>query len=106
MIKSDELIKELLQSLLSRYQSGLKTLIKGNDFIFDCVHLLYYKCRKINFKRGSWCIDSLNCLKTKKASINTFNKKDKKCFKYAVTVPLNHKKNWGHPKKITNIKLF
>ena len=32
--------------------------MRGSDFIFDYVHLLYYKCHKINFKRGGSYIDS------------------------------------------------
>ena len=39
--KTVEVIEELFQSLLSRYQIGLETLMKGSDFIFDCDHLLY-----------------------------------------------------------------
>ena len=36
--KADEIIKEIYQPLLSRYQAGLKTSIKASDFIFDCVY--------------------------------------------------------------------
>ena len=50
--KAHEVIEELFQSLLSRYQIGLETSMKGSDFIFDCVNLSYWKCHKINFKRG------------------------------------------------------
>ena len=50
--KSDEIIEELFQSLLSRYQIALETSIRGSDFIFDCAHLLYYKCHKIDLKYG------------------------------------------------------
>ena len=45
---TNEVIKELFESLLNRYQIGLETSIRSIDFIFDCVHLLYYKCHKIN----------------------------------------------------------
>ena len=48
--KADEVIEALFQSILSRYQTPLETSIKsmkGSAFIFDCVHLLYYKCHKI-----------------------------------------------------------
>ena len=38
--KVDEVIEELFQSLLYRYQIRLETS-KGSDFIFHCVHLLY-----------------------------------------------------------------
>ena len=46
--KTDEVIKELLESLLNRYQIGLETSMKGSDFIFHCINLLHYKCHKIN----------------------------------------------------------
>lgn len=35
--KADEVIGELFKSHLSRYQIGLETLMKGNNFIFDGV---------------------------------------------------------------------
>ena len=35
--KADEVIKELFQSLLSRYQIGLETSMKGSEFVIDCV---------------------------------------------------------------------
>ena len=58
--KADEVIEELFRSLLCRYQIGLEMSLRGSDFIFDCVHLLYYKCQ-INFKRGESYIDSPDC---------------------------------------------
>ena len=33
--KANEAIKELFESLLSRYQNGLETAMKGSDFVFD-----------------------------------------------------------------------
>ena len=42
--KADKVLEELFQSLLSRYQIVLETSMKGSNFIFDSVHLLYYKC--------------------------------------------------------------
>ena len=41
---TDEVIEELFGSLLNSYQIGLEKLMRGSDFIFDRVHLLYYKC--------------------------------------------------------------
>ena len=38
----------------------------GRDFILDCVHLLYYKCQKINPNRGGSCKGFPDCIKTKK----------------------------------------
>ena len=60
--------------------------MKGSDFVFDCVHLLYYQCHKINLNRGGSYIDSPDLIKIQKAAINSINKKDNKCFQYAVTV--------------------
>ena len=45
----NEVVNELFESLLSRYQIGLETSLRGNDFIFNSVELLCYKCHKINF---------------------------------------------------------
>ena len=42
--KADEVIEERFQTRFSRYQIGLETSVKGNECVFDCVHLLYYKC--------------------------------------------------------------
>ena len=45
--KADEVIKELFELLLYRCQTGLEISIKGSDFIFNCVNLLYYEWYKI-----------------------------------------------------------
>ena len=39
--KADEVIEELLQLLLSKYQTGLEKSMKGNEFVFGCAYLLY-----------------------------------------------------------------
>ena len=41
--KEDEVIEKLFKSLLNRYQIASETSMRGSDFIFDCVHLWYYK---------------------------------------------------------------
>ena len=43
----DKVIKELFDSLKNSYQNNLE-LMKGEEVDFDYVHLLYYKCQKIN----------------------------------------------------------
>ena len=40
--------------------------MKGSDFVFACVHLLYYKCHKRNPNRGGSYIDSSDFIKNKK----------------------------------------
>ena len=66
--KADEVREQFFQLFFSRYQIGLETSMKDNDFIFDCVHLLYYKCHKINFKSNASYLDSPNWMKNKKAT--------------------------------------
>ena len=43
--EADEVIKEFFESLKNRYQNNLQ-LMKGSEFVFNYVHLLYYKCHK------------------------------------------------------------
>ena len=45
--EADEFIKALFSLLKNRYQNNLESM-KGNEFVFVYVHLLYYKCHKIN----------------------------------------------------------
>ena len=46
--EADEIIKELFDSLLQKYKKGLEESMKGSEFVFDTVDLLYYKLRKIS----------------------------------------------------------
>ena len=86
--ETDEIIEELFESLLQRYQRGLEESMTGSDFFFDIVDILYYSLNKISLVRGGSYIDSSECLKNKKETINPKNN-DGKCFLYAITVALN-----------------
>ena len=77
--------------------------MKGSEFVLDYVHLMYYKCHKINPNRGGSYPD---WIKNKKVTINPINKKDNKCFQCAITVPLNYEEITKDPKRITKIKPF
>ena len=79
--------------------------MRGSEFLFDSVDLLYYKLHKISLDRGGSYIDSPKWLKNKKATLNSKNN-DNKCFQYAITVALNQKNNKKDPQRITKIKLF
>ena len=70
--------------------------------VFDYVHSLYYKSHKINPNRGGSYIDSPDWIKKKTTTINPINKRDNKCFQYAVTVALNYE----IIQRITKIKPF
>ena len=45
--ETDEIIEEL-----QIYPKGLEESMKGSEFIFDSVDLLYYKCYKLTLNRG------------------------------------------------------
>ena len=62
---ADEVMKELLDWLKNRYQNNLESM-KGSEFVFGYVHLLYYKCRKIKLNCGGSYIDSPDCIKKQK----------------------------------------
>ena len=74
--KADEVVEELSESLLNRYQNNQEKQIKSSEFDFDYVHLLYCKCHKINPNLGGLHIDSPDWIKNKKAAKNPINKKD------------------------------
>ena len=94
MIGSDtnEMIKDLFGSFLQKYQEGLKESMIGSEFVYDSVDVLYYNLNKVSLSRGGSHIDFPKWFKNKKATINPQNKKDDKCFKYALTVAMNYEK--------------
>ena len=102
---ANEVVNELFESLLSRYQIRLEKSMRRSNLIFDSVQLLYYKCHKIKFKRGGSYIDSTDWIKNEKGTVNPKNE-DEKCFQYAVMLTLNHGKIESHPERVSNIKAF
>ena len=46
--EKNDIINELFKSFLRRYHEGLETKMKGSEFVFDSVDLLYYNLHKIN----------------------------------------------------------
>ena len=84
--ETDEIIEELFESLLQRYQEGLEESMKGSEFIFGSVDVLYYSINKISLNQGGPYIDSPEFLKNKKATINPKNNNDNQCFQYAMIV--------------------
>ena len=69
--------------------------MRGIEFIFDSVQMMYYRCYKENFRGSGSYIDSPDWIKKAKATVNPKNT-DGKCFQYAVTVALNYEEiNWN-----------
>ena len=83
-------MKDEADSFKKRYQNKLEESMKDSEFVFSYVHLLYYKCHKINPNCHGSDIDSPDRIKNKKATLNAIIKKNNKYLQYAVTVALNH----------------
>ena len=74
---ANKVVDELFDSLISIYQGNLETSMGKSEFIFDSVEFMYYKCHKVNFRRGGLYIDSPGWIKKKQIQkinmINVFN---------------------------------
>ena len=55
---ANDVVDKLFKPLRSRYQENLETSMKGSDFTFDSVQLMYYKCHKVSFILDGSYIDS------------------------------------------------
>ena len=73
--ETNNIIDELFESLLQRYQNNLEESMRGNEFVCDSIDLLYYHLHKVSLKRGRSYVDSPKWLKNKRATINLKNKK-------------------------------
>ena len=71
--------------------------MRGSEFVYDSVDVLYYNLNKVSLSRGGSYVDSPNCLKNKKATINP---------QHTVTVALNYEQIGDHPERISKIKPF
>ena len=63
----NEVADELFESFLSRYPGSLEASMEGNEFIFDSVQLMYYKCHRAYFSLSGSYIDFPDWIKKKKA---------------------------------------
>ena len=46
--ETDEIIKDLFESCLQKYQEGLEESMRGSEFAYDCVDALYYNLNKVS----------------------------------------------------------
>ena len=100
---NDDIIEQLFESLLKRYEENLQNKMRGSEFEFDGVNFLYYDFNKTSINRGGSYIDSPKWLKW--STINPKNNDDK-CFQYAVTLALNLDKIKKDPQRVSKIKPF
>ena len=85
--EADEVMKDPFDLLKNRYHNNLESM-KVNEFVFDYIQLIYYKCHKINSNRGGLYIGYPYWIKNKKATINSINKKDKKMLSIRCNSPV------------------
>ena len=104
--ETDEVIEELFKSFLPKYQEGIEDSVRGSEFVYDSVNSLYYNLNKVSLSRDESYIDSPKWLKNKKATINPQNKKDDRCFQYALTVALNYRKIKKDSQRISKTEPF
>ena len=56
--ETDEIIEKLFESPLQNYQKDLEESMRGSEFVFDSIDLLYYHLQKIGLERGGSYVDS------------------------------------------------
>ena len=44
--ETDQIIEELFESLLQKYQEGLEEKVRGSEFVFESADFLYYELHK------------------------------------------------------------
>ena len=69
---TDEIIEKLFNSLKNKCQNRLQQM-RGSDFVFNFIQLLYYKCHKSNLNCGGSNIVFPEWIKEKKATISLVN---------------------------------
>ena len=90
---SKYVIDKLFNTILQRFQQAEETSNdKGSEFIPESVELLYYYFQKINIRRAESYIMSPDWIVNKKATINSKNERDNKCFQWSTISGLNYNK--------------
>ena len=64
--ETDEIIKELFESLLHKYQKRLEDKMRVSEFGFDSAYLLHYNLHKISLNGDGSYIDFPEWLKIKR----------------------------------------
>ena len=97
---TSDVINELIDSFMKRYQEGLETKMKRSSYIFERIDLLEYRLHKISLNRGSSYINSHEWIKNKGVTLKP-RSKDNKCFQYAITAALNNHNINHNPERIS-----
>ena len=73
--ETDEIIEDLFETFLQKYQEGLEESMRGSEFVYDSVDTLYYDLNKVSLSRGGSYIDSPPPPMAKKQKRNNKSKK-------------------------------
>ena len=88
---TENVINTLLNTLLQNFQRIKETSNeRGSEFIPDSIELLEYEPHKIDIIRAESYIVSPDWITSKKATINSKNEKDNKCFQWSKIAGLNY----------------
>ena len=97
---------ELIDAMFSHIKTQVENpALPASGFSLDQVLHLHIDFYKLNLTRGSSYIPLPAWISKKKAVINPKNE-DQECFKWAVTVALNHGEIGKNPQRISNIKPY
>ena len=102
---TNEIMRNLFNSLLRRYQGGLQEFMRGSEFMFDYVESLNYIFHKVDLKRSGSYIETPEWLKRKGATINCQNDDDK-FFQYAITIAIHYDEIEKHDQSVNKVKPF
>ena len=102
----NEIIKNLFNSLLKRYQGVLQESMRGSDFVFDYIESMNYIFRKVDLKRSGSYIETPEWIKKKRATRNCHNTKDNECFQYVITIALNYDEIKENHYRVKKVKPF
>ena len=50
--ETDEIIENIFESFLQKYQEGLEESMRGSEFVYDSVDVLYYNLNKVSLSRS------------------------------------------------------
>ena len=100
-----KLLKIVLNLFYKIIKKDLEKSMRGTEFVFDRIDLLYYHLQKTSLKRGGSNVNSSEWLKNKKATINPKNNHNN-CFRYLLTIAFNYLNIKKDAQRISKIKPF
>ena len=100
-----KLLKIVLNLFYKIIKKDLERSMRGTEFVFDRIDLLYYHLQKTSLKRGGSNVNSSEWLKNKKATTNPKNNHNN-CFRYLLTIAFNYLNIKKDAQRISKIKPF